>query len=212
MMRLRSFFSPSWGSLGPRSLDTMICIGGATSQWSWQSLMQAIGHGTPIDMISSYCNSAKTTSTWTFLYVPLISGTQHQHNLTLIKIIKCARSNIMIASDVLKFGSNMCHKRCCAHGADIPNLPNHITQYENHALMPKKLQYMNLYDSICISLRCRMLHVDRLGIMFYFLSPCAPEPCLYILWQLVARRGGQGVEGFNVFGDEGRCHASDAVG
>lgn len=137
MMRLRSFFSPSWGSLGPRSLDTMICIGGATSQWSWQSLMQAIGHGTPIDMISSYCNSAKTTSTWTFLYVPLISGTQHQHNLTLIKIIKCARSNIMIASDVLKFGSNMCHKRCCAHGADIPNLPNHITQYENHALMPK---------------------------------------------------------------------------
>lgn len=28
------------------------------------------------------------------------------------------------------------------------------------------------YDTICISLRCRMLHVDRLGIMFYFLSPC----------------------------------------
>lgn len=57
-----------------------------------------------------------------------------------------------------------------------------------------------------------MLHVDRLGIMFYFLSPCAPEPCLYILWQLVARRGGQGVEGFNVFGDEGRCHAPTRSG
>lgn len=41
---------------------------------------------------------------------------------------------------------------------------------------------------------------------------CAPEPCLYILWQLVARGGGQGVEGFDIFGDEGRCHAPTRSG